>query len=167
MSGYWDSCCSKQNKAVCHSHSETLLHHAASLTAVLKSRRPRGRSAPSLWLFECRSAAPCCTHNPFNDRPLRCYGWADVSAARWGKQHQRDWFFLMGHFIMEANVAGRARPRWTWRERERTDRWGQWRSINDELYYIWEKTSCSIDLVVVFLLPWQQEINTDTKSWKM
>ncbi len=83
-----------------------LLHHTASLTAVLKSWRPQGRSTPSLWLFECCRAAPCCTHNPFNDHPLRYYCAADVGAAQWGKQHQRDWFLLMGHFIMEGNEVG-------------------------------------------------------------
>lgn len=78
--------CSKQNEVV----DETPLHHAASLTAASQSRRPRGRSAPSLWLFECCGAAPRFTHNPFNDRPLRYYCSAAVGAARRGKQHQRD-----------------------------------------------------------------------------
>lgn len=82
---------------------------SASLTVVLKRRCPRGQSAPSLWLFECCSAALCSTHNSFNDHSLRYYGLAVSSntwATRWGKQHQGDWFILMGHFIMEGKGVG-------------------------------------------------------------
>lgn len=87
---------------------------------------------------------PCCTHNPFNGRPLRYYCSAGVGAVRWGKQHQRDWFLLMGHFIMGGNGVG-----------ERG--WDGQRESEGKMETHWDEFSQYSFCCCFYLLLWQRE----------